>query len=58
MLLREKLESTLLQAGRGSQQPAEEEPEDPEVCTASDFTTNRQRELATKVDCILTSLNV
>ncbi|XP_051928939.1 kinesin-like protein KIF1A isoform X7 [Hippocampus zosterae] len=54
LLLREKLESTLLLAGRGAQQPAEEDPEDPEVCTASDITTDRQRELATKCLRLLT----
>ncbi|XP_019752709.1 kinesin-like protein KIF1A isoform X8 [Hippocampus comes] len=54
LLLREKLESTLLLAGRGAQQPADEEPEDPGVCTASDITTDRQRELATKCLRLLT----
>ncbi|XP_077439620.1 kinesin-like protein KIF1A isoform X6 [Vanacampus margaritifer] len=56
LLLREKLESTVLLAGRGARQPAEEEPDDPspparvesEVCAASEITTERQRELATK----------
>ncbi|XP_061636102.1 kinesin-like protein KIF1A isoform X17 [Phyllopteryx taeniolatus] len=50
LLLREKLESTLLLAGRGAQQPAEEEPRRAEAGAgaASDVTAERQRELATK----------
>ncbi|XP_077390210.1 kinesin-like protein KIF1A isoform X6 [Festucalex cinctus] len=62
LLLREKLESAVLLAGRGAQQLAEEEPDDvspptrvePEVCAASEITTDRQRELATKCLRLLT----
>ncbi|XP_037105672.1 kinesin-like protein KIF1A isoform X11 [Syngnathus acus] len=61
LLLREKLESTLLLAGQGAQQLVEEpgEPSPPtrvdlEVCAASDITTERQRELATKCLRLLT----
>ncbi|KAM9795992.1 kinesin-like protein KIF1A isoform 4-T4 [Syngnathus typhle] len=61
LLLREKLESTLLLASQGAQQLVEEpgEPSPPtrvdlEVCAASDITTERQRELATKCLRLLT----
>ncbi|XP_049578623.1 kinesin-like protein KIF1A isoform X13 [Syngnathus scovelli] len=61
LLLREKLESTLLLASQVAQQLVEEPGEPspptrihPEVCAASDITTERQRELATKCLRLLT----
>ncbi|XP_061680602.1 kinesin-like protein KIF1A isoform X2 [Syngnathoides biaculeatus] len=53
LLLREKLGSTLLLAGRGAQHRAEDEPEDPSAGVA-DLTAERQRELAIKCLRLLT----
>nr|XP_061790559.1 kinesin-like protein KIF1A isoform X2 [Nerophis lumbriciformis] len=58
LLLREKLESTLLPAGRGAQILPDNEPGDPTPPSldgaASDIITERQRELATKCLRLLT----